>query len=59
MMQRDIHLSQMISARNDQYLRDQEIKAQLEQQKKAALSSERQRSLERQIEEKKQMMAAL
>ena len=54
---KDYHLNQVIAARNDQYQREQEAKARMEQQRRAAMTEDRARSLERQIEEKRQMQS--
>ena len=49
---REYQLSQLISNRNEQYQRDQELKERLERERRAAMTEERARSLERQINEK-------
>ncbi|TNV82891.1 hypothetical protein FGO68_gene2685 [Halteria grandinella] len=53
-MQKDMMLDQVISARNEQYLREQEAKERQERERRHAMTDDRQRSLERQIQEKRE-----
>ena len=51
--QRDWQLSQLINQRNEQYQREQEARERAERERRIAMTEERQRSLERQMQEKR------
>jgi len=51
-LHRDYQLSQLINLRNEQYQRDQEARERAERERRIAMTEERARSLERQINEK-------
>lgn len=52
-MQREMHIDQVINARNEQFKREQDMKERSERDRKLAMNDDRQRSLERQLEEKR------
>lgn len=54
-MQREWQMSQLINQRNEQFQREQEARERAERERRAAMTEERQRSLDRQLQEKRMM----
>jgi isocitrate dehydrogenase len=54
--QREWQISQLINQRNEQWQREQEAKERAERDRRVAMTEDRQRSLDRQLMEKKMVL---